>query len=123
VISYQTTFEERPAYLHARVVGERTEDNARRFLVEACHACVEHGRSNLLLEVQFFGPRLDPACIFRVVSERSPDGAKLGRIAYVETGALDIAAARFAETVAANRGVNVCLFPTVAAAARWLAEE
>ena len=69
------------------------------------------------------GPSLPAAEIFRVISARSPEGAKLSRIAYVEANMDDPMRAKFAETVAVNRAVNVRLFQEVAAAARWLAAE
>jgi hypothetical protein len=46
---------------------------------------------------------------------------KLDRIAYVDS-TRDLTEAYFAETVAMNRGVNVRLFPNVAAAASWLTQ-
>jgi hypothetical protein len=46
---------------------------------------------------------------------------KLEKIAYVD-GSRDLSQAYFAETVAMNRGVNVRLFPDVAAAASWLTQ-
>jgi len=122
-VSLQLTIEERPAYLHARVVGERTPENALRFLKEAYAACVERGCPNLLLELGLSGPSLDTGSIYGVISERAPDGATLRRIAYVQDEIDDPAMPYFAETVARNRGVNVRLFQTVEAAARWLEGE
>ena len=118
---YQLTVEQRPTYLHARATGERTPENARRFLKEAYAACVGAGQSDLLLEMQFEGPRLSETSIFDVLSERIPDGLKLRRIAYVD-GARDASQAYFAETVAMNRGVNVRYFASVAEAATWLGQ-
>jgi hypothetical protein len=42
-MSYELILEKRPTYLHAKVVGERTPANARRFLEEAYAACVQSG--------------------------------------------------------------------------------
>jgi hypothetical protein len=114
------TIEERPTYLHARVVGERTPANALRFLEEAFQACVRGGHVKALLEMRFSGPSLNTTEIFRVISQRSLDGATLRRIAYVEATASDLTQARFAETVAINRTVRVRLFTDVAEAAHWL---
>ena len=122
-MSYELTIEERPTYLHAKVTGERTPENALRFLEEVYAACVASGRSDALLEMRLSGPSLGTSGIFRVISERSPDGSRLRRIAYVEGSMGDPAKARFAETVAVNRNVNVRLFPDVAAAARWLTDD
>jgi hypothetical protein len=67
----------------------------------------------------FDGPSLAPSSIFDVVSERSADGLKLRKIAYVDASRTSDKA-RFAETVAMNRGVNVRLFETIADAQKWL---
>ena len=94
-----------------------------RFLEEAHTACVKSGRSCLLLEMCLSGPSLAALSIYQVISQRVAEGAQLRRIAYVEPVTTDPGKARFAETIAVNRGVNVRLFPDSAAAARWLAAE
>jgi hypothetical protein len=120
LIPYKLTIEERPTYVHATVVGDRTPQNALRFLEEAFAACVKSGLSDLLLEMQFSGPSMNTTDIFRVISQRSMDGATLRKIAYVETSMSELPNARFAETVAINRAVKVRLFNDVAEAVRWL---
>lgn len=121
-MSYQLTIVERPKYVHAKATGERTAENALRFLKDAYAACVNSGRTSLLVEMQFFGPSLGDTSIFDVISDRVADGLKLRKIAYVD-GNPEPAGAYFAETVAMNRGVNVRLFPTVALAEGWLAQD
>ena len=120
--AYRLSVEEHPGYLHATAAGKRTPQNVRRFLEEAYRACVEKDCSSLLLELRLAGPSLDSTSIFNVISQRAADGAKLRRIAYVDPLTSNASDARFAETVAINRGVNVRLFPDVAAAARWLSD-
>ncbi len=120
---YELTIEVCPDYLHASVTGDRTGANALRFLKDAYAACVENEKSRLLLEMRLTGSRLGTLGIYRVVSDRSADGAKLRRIAYVEAPLDDVEAARFAETVAVNRAVNVRLFTNVSEAARWLEDD
>ena len=124
-IYYQLTLEERPGYLRAKVVGERTRENALRFLEEAYSACVMSGHSALLLEMGFSGPSLDTMSVLEVISQRAPDGMKLRKIAYVEPSAADADPAMpyFAEQAAINRGVNVRLFQSVDAAAAWLSDK
>jgi hypothetical protein len=107
--------------VHAKVAGERTPENVLKFFREAHAACDAHGRHSVLLEMGFSGPSMSAESIYRVVSQRSGEAMKLRKIAYVETGDY-VANARFAETVAFNRGVNVRLFPDIASAARWLEE-
>ena len=129
-MAYHLTLEARPAYLYAKVTGERTGENALRFLEEVYAACVKGGHTAALLEMAFSGPSLPAASIYNVISARAPDGAKLRKIAYVQpvTDLDDLsdvdhrAMPRFAETVARNRSVNVRLFPNVSTAERWLSE-
>jgi hypothetical protein len=118
-MAYQLTIEERPAYVYAKATGERTPENALRFLEEAYVACVKSGRSDLLLDMQFTGPSLNTTSIYQVISDRVPDGRNLRKIAYVDTD-VDPGMPVFAETVAVNRGVNVRLFPSLDAAEKWL---
>ena len=129
-MSYQLTLEARPAYLYAKVIGERTPENALRFLEEVYAACLKGGHTAALLEMAFSGPSLPAASIYNVISARAPEGAKLRRIAYVQP-VVDVddlsdvdhrAMPRFAETVARNRGVNIRLFPNVSMAERWLSD-
>jgi len=121
-VSYQLTIEERPAYVYARADGDLTPTNALRFLEEAYAACVRTERSLLLLDMQLHGPDLNTTNVYEVISQRVADGSKLRKIAYVPFQRGDRSMAHFAETVAVNRGVNVRLFESVAAAERWLLE-
>jgi hypothetical protein len=120
-MEYRLTVQQRPGYVHATAVGERTPENARRFLKEAYEACVQAGRPSVLLEMNLAGPSLSMTSIFEVISDRVADGLKLQKIAYVDS-APQLSSAFFAETVAINRGVNVRLFKSVAEAERWLAQ-
>ena len=122
VPDYQLTIEEGPSYLHARVVGLRNPENALRFLEEAYRACVKGGHAAVLLEMNLSGPSLDPGSIFQVISQRSGDATSLRRIAYVDAAG-NPERPKFAETVAANRGVNVRLFGDLDAAKAWLSGE
>ena len=121
-MSYQLTIEERPTYVYARADGDLTPANALRFLEEAYAACVRSGRSDVLLDMQLHGPKLATTSVYEVISQRAADGTKLRRIAYVPSETDDPEMPYFAETVAVNRGVNVRLFESVAAAERWLSE-
>jgi len=121
-MSYQLTVEERQAYVHAKVVGERTPENVLRFLRDSCTACVNRGLSALLLEMHLSGPSLTTTGVFEAISNWVPDGLKLRKIAYVEGSIDDATMPVFAVTVAVNRGVNMRLFPDLASAAGWLSE-
>jgi hypothetical protein len=117
---YHLALEEHPRYLRATVTGSNNPRNALRFLKESYEACVERGKAALLLEMNLSGPAFDLGSIYSVVAERSADGKKLRKIAYVDTSPRDPKALKFAETVAINRGVNVRLFQDLAAAHRWM---
>jgi len=117
---YQLTIEERPTYVYAKATGERTPANALRFLEEAYGACVKSGRQALLLDMQLAGPILNTTSVYQVISQRVPDGRNLRKIAYVDSSTGESDMPHFAETVAVNRGVNVRLFPSLAAAEKWL---
>ena len=119
LLSYQLSVEVLQGYVHAKAAGERTPENALRFLKDAYAACVKSGRTSLLVEMHFSGPSMSPTSIFDVISDRVADGLKLQKIAYVDASP-DLGGAFFAETVAMNRGVNVRLFRSLAEATAWL---
>jgi hypothetical protein len=119
-MDYHLTIVEHPTYLHGRVTGARTAANALRFLSEMHEESMKRGIPSVLIEVAFSGPSLDAGTIFSVISERSPFGAKLRKIAYVDTTDPDPRKAEFTETVALNRGVNARLFGSLEAARRWV---
>jgi hypothetical protein len=122
-MSYDLSIEERPSYLHAKVRGTHNEQNAHRFLVDVHEAWVRRNSSAVLLEMNLDGPSLSVLSIFNIISERAPYAFGLKRIAYVDRGrGHDPEQARFAETVARNRGVNVRLFWSVDEAEDWLRE-
>ena len=121
-MTYSLTVAEHPTYLHTTVTGESTAENALRFLRESHEACMARGISSVLLEMNLQGSSIDTGSIYSVISQRSDTGKQLRKIAYVDTSSHGMAKARFAETVAVNRGVNVRLFKTVPDAKRWLEE-
>ncbi|HUL55596.1 MAG TPA: hypothetical protein VLT60_01270, partial [Usitatibacter sp.] len=111
-----------PKYLHAAASGANTAENVLRFLRESYEACVRHKATSVLLEMRFEGPALDTGSIYSVIAQRSETGKQMRKIAYVAQPGREVSKAKFAETVAINRGVNVRLFPDVAAARKWLEE-
>ena len=122
-MSYHLIIEDRRAYVYAKATGERTPANAMRFLEEASAACVKGGHAAPLLDMASSGPSLAAANVYDVISRRAPEGLRLRKIAYVQTSIDDKEMPQFAENVARNRGVNVRLFPDVAAGDRWLSGE
>ena len=108
-----------PTYVHATVYGAHTPENAMRFLREVYEACITNQKDSVLLDMRLEGPTMGTSSIFSVVQERSGKGRELRRIAYVDS-AREPEKAKFAETVARNRGVNVRLFSSVEDAKKWL---
>lgn len=121
-MAYLLTIDEQPSHLHATVTGTHSAQNALRFLEEAYEACVQRGHSAVLLEMNLTGPSLDMGSIFGVIAQRSADGVKLRKIAYVDASARDPEKMKFAETVAVNRGLNIRLFRDLDAAKRWMSD-
>jgi hypothetical protein len=120
-MTYSFIVELKPTYLHARGSGEQTEANTRQFLIDAYRACIENSMSRVLLEMCFTGKSLSVGSAYSVIVDRSHDGSMLKGIAYVDGNPEHHGEmAEFAELIAKNRGVNVRLFESVAAAERWL---
>jgi hypothetical protein len=121
-MSYHLTITEQPSYLHATSTGTHTPENAARFLKEAYEACVQRGYSDLLLEMNQSGPSLEMTRIVEVITERSADGLKLRKIAYVDTSSRDPDRKRFAVSLAIKQGVNARMFRDLDEAKRWMLE-
>ncbi|MET0657453.1 MAG: hypothetical protein ABW110_04755 [Steroidobacteraceae bacterium] len=119
-MDYRCTVERKATYLHFTGTGKMSEDNARRFLLEAYQTAVESECDSILLEMRFTGS-LDLGSIFSVITDRSSDGRLLKQVAYVDANVeLGPEAAEFATLVARNRGVRVRLFDSIEAAEQWL---
>jgi hypothetical protein len=122
-MSYEITFLERPGYLHIQVTGENTLANVRAYLSEVRIACTERGCSSVLIEENLRGAGLNIAQIYNLVKEGSARTAPNVRIAYVDVNPEHSSSnMRFAEDVAANRGVDVRVFATLPEAAKWIAQ-
>ena len=117
---YTITFDRRPLYLHATVVGQNSKENVAGYFEEILLECVASGVGRVLIEERLVGPRLGPADVFDIAAAGSSrTGGVFQAIAYVDVNA-DGAMMKFAETVAVNRGLPVRLFSTVADAEQWL---
>jgi len=120
-MDYQFTVVEAPTYVHVIGAGALTAENMRRFLIDAHRSAVERHCDSLLLEPNFSGPSLNFGSIYSIICERSPDGSRYKRIAYVETDQeRHQEQAEFAEMAANKLGVNVRLFRSRIEAERWL---
>jgi hypothetical protein len=119
-VNYLLTITPRPGFLHATVTGPNTRENVEGYLQKVLHECVARGCSNVLVEERLEGPRLQIVDIFEIEAPGSARArGKLAAIAYVDVNA-EGDRMRFAEDVAANRGLRVGVFPTIAAGEAWL---
>lgn len=119
---FSVTLDERPAYLHAVVTGENTQENVMGYLREILQQCIARGCARVLIEERLSGPRLGPVEVFDIAAQGSGEAAgALKAIAFVDVYADGSATMKFAENVAVNRGLPVRMFGSVAEAEEWLA--
>lgn len=116
---YRITFDQKPGYLHAVVVGRNTRENVVRYLEEIRSRCVACGCFRVLIEERLEGPRLGLTDVFAIASREGRSVEKLPTIAYVDVNAVGTSM-DFAENVAVNRGINVRVFASVIDAEKWL---
>jgi len=123
-VSYELTIEPRPGYLHVIVIGANTRENVVRYTEEVVRECTLRQCFRVLVEERLEGPRLGTLDVFEMVSTGSTRFLRtLKAMAYVDVNARDQEMMQFAENVAVNRAFPVRVFPTVAAAERWLQAE
>ena len=112
------------AYLHVHVTGTNDPDAVRGYLREILEICANQRSTAVLIEENLAGPGLKLVDIYSIVSENSEyPRAHLLKVAFVNVNSEHAAgSAKFAETVARNRGINVRAFPIVEEARAWLRE-
>ena len=121
---YRLEVSQEAGYLHAVVTGSNTRENVEAYLRDALRACVEMGCRHLLIEERLDGPRLGTADAYQAVLSAAKSAAEhLSSAAYVDVNMHDESNMRLAERVAVTRGVPVKMFPSVAAAKVWIAEQ
>ena len=121
-MDYTCRVEQRQGYLHVKVSGDNSRETVARYLGEVRAACLRHGCSRVLIEENLHGPSLSTATIYAVVMEGSRTaGPGFMKIAFVDVNRdHKQELMHFAETVAVNRGLDVCVFKEVRDAERWL---
>ena len=121
-MSYVLTICKKHNYLHARVQGQNTEENVRRYLEEVVQECKDAQCRRLLIEEQLEGPRLGTSSVFEIAAEGSSKTSGLfAAIAYVDIRA-EGESMQFTEAAAVNRGLPIRVFPTATEAEKWLME-
>jgi hypothetical protein len=114
----------KPGYLHVIVTGHNTRDNVMRYMEEVVRECTLRQCFRVLVEERLEGPRLGTLDVFEMVSTGATRFlGRLKAMAYVDVNAPGREMMQFAENVAVNRAFPVRMFPTVAAAERWLEAE
>lgn len=122
-MTYNLTISKKHNYLHAKVTGQNSMENVKRYLEEILQKCKDTKCSYLLIEEQLEGPRLDTLKVYEIASEGSIQARGFFKaIAYVDINA-EGDLMQFAEIVALNRFLPVKVFKTVAEAEKWLIEK
>ena len=120
---YKLTIDQKSGYLHVAVTGQNSSENVVQYMEEVIRECTARGCLRVLIEERLEGPRLGTIEVFGMVSKGSVRFQRsLEAMAYVDLNA-EGDVMRFAEDVAVNRGFPVKVFPTVAAAEKWLLQE
>jgi hypothetical protein len=120
-MSYLFTADLKDGYLHIRIQGENTPETVRRYLDDILQACLREGCPNVLIEEDLSGDRLGMGEVFSIIEEKSSSfRSAMSLAAYVDLRATNPANMQFAEDVAVNRGVTLCVFGSVAEARKWL---
>ena len=124
-MDYSFKISPQEGYLHIRISGDNGPDAVSRYLREIYEACLKSACPNVLVEENLQGPGIGMTEIFGIVSEASRQvWPVVQRVAFVDVNpAHDPKTMRFAETVAVNRSIRICVFPDVPAAEAWLAEQ
>src|SRR5215467_14243265 len=121
-MSYKLEFIPKDGYLHIKVTGENTRENAVKYLDDILAECKARQCERVLIEEDLTGPRLGIADVFEIASKASVKAlGAVKSIAYVDVNAKDDTM-KFAETVAVNRSMPARVFKTLPEAESWIAE-
>ena len=122
-MDYKLTFEQKSAYLYAKVTGLNTRENGAAYLHEILIECQSRRCFRVLIEDRLEGQGLSFMDVFVIVSHGAIEA--LGIIeacAYVYTNA-ENRLMKFAETVAINRMLHARVFTSVIEAEKWLVSQ
>ena len=118
-MSYEVTFERRPAFIYATVTGTNSVDAVAGYLLDILAECQRADCYRVLIDEHLEGPRLAVDEVYSVASEGAMNALGVFHaIAFVDEQMGEMA--YFAETVATNRGMPVRAFATIAHAEEWL---
>lgn len=106
-------------FLHAIVTGVNSVENVVAYLQQLRQECEARGCFRVLIEERLEGPRLRTLDVFQIASQGVVGAARIDAMAFVDVNA-EGDLMKFAETVAANRGLPIRLFSSVSDARQWL---
>lgn len=119
-MSYQLEIERHPSYLHAVITGQNSADAVIQYMGDIRAKCEKENCFCVLVEEKLDGKRLDEMEVFSLISQGSPDALGFFEaLAYVDERQ-EFKIAKFAETVAVNRGIPVAVFSSIEDARNWL---
>jgi hypothetical protein len=119
-MSYQIDFIPKDGYLHIKVTGQNTRENAVKYLDEILTECKSRKCERILIEEDLSGPRLGIADVFEIAAKASLNAIGVMKsLAYVDVNAKDDTM-KFAETVGVNRGMPARVFSTIGEAESWM---
>lgn len=119
-MSYQLEIERHPTYLHASVTGQNSADTVIQYMSDIRAECEKQSCFCVLVEEKLEGKRLDEMEIFSLIGRGSSDALGFFEaLAYIDERQ-EFEIAKFAETVAVNRGIPIAVFTSVEDAKNWL---
>ena len=117
--SYTLTIEVEGDYLHTIVTGVNSVENVVAYLQQLRQECEARHCFRVLIEERLEGPRLRTLDVFQIASQGVVGASRIDAMAFVDVNA-EGDLMKFAETVAANRGLPIRLFSSVSDARTWL---
>ena len=117
---FSIRFEQRSGYLYVFVSGPRDDLGVSTRFWERVHAQAVDSENSRLLVEEDFPNQLSTLELFEIAKRTTEMFGYRFKIAHVDQNASDMELNRFAETVAANRGLHMRVFSTVGAAEEWL---
>jgi hypothetical protein len=120
--SYTMTIAVEGGYLHAVVTGVNSVENVVAYLQQLRQECEDRGCFRVLIEERLEGPRLRTLDVFQIASQGAVGASRIEAMAFVDVHA-EGDLMKFAETVAANRGLPIRLFKSVDDARHWLQQK
>lgn len=119
--SFHLVIAEQPGYAHAVVTGPNTEENIAGYIEQVLRECASRQCRQMLIEERLEGSRLYTMKAYQIAAQgASRAKGRFDKIAYVDVNSDGGGLLRFAATLAADHGIPVRVFATVAEARQWL---